>query len=180
MNLLWVKNLSITLISGGQDLSPIRWVTCSSPKIDGFENPPVKIDEFGQTHRTHADGAPAFYSTVVANFMLAMSLTKRSFFFNDLITHEFYLHSWKGSNLSWPLIFKSYNCVIFYGGQVVYIHYCIWKKVWERILESITFFWLLWSNKLMLTFYATKRLNDGYITLLIATVKYFPYSAYSK
>ena len=29
-----------------------------SPKIDGFENLPVKIDGFGRTHRTHADGAP--------------------------------------------------------------------------------------------------------------------------
>ena len=33
-------------------------ISLSSPKIDGFKNPPVKIDGFGRTHQTHADGAP--------------------------------------------------------------------------------------------------------------------------
>ena len=82
-------------------------------------------------------------------------LTNLWLFFNDLITHYVYLHSWKGSNLSRPPIFKSYNCVIFYGRQVVYCYY--WKKVWERILESITKFSgfydpINWCS----TFYATK------------------------
>ena len=30
-----------------------------SPKIDRFQNPSLKIDGFGRTHRTHADEAPA-------------------------------------------------------------------------------------------------------------------------
>ena len=29
-----------------------------SSKIDGFENPGLKIDGFGRSHRTHADEAP--------------------------------------------------------------------------------------------------------------------------
>jgi len=33
-------------------------ISLLSYKTDGFENPPVKIDGFGRTHRTHADGAP--------------------------------------------------------------------------------------------------------------------------
>ena len=32
-------------------------VVLNFPKIDGFENPPLTIDGFGQTHRTHANHA---------------------------------------------------------------------------------------------------------------------------
>ena len=64
-------------------------------------------------------------------------------FFNDLITHYVYLHSWKGSNLSRPPIFKSYNCVIFYGN-----HYKVttgskyqkpfsWKEKKKHIFNAI-------------------------------------------
>ena len=35
-----------------------------SSKIDGFENPSLKIDWFRRTHRTHADGVPASVSIV--------------------------------------------------------------------------------------------------------------------
>ena len=43
----------------------ISIIRLSSPKIDGFENPSVKIDGFGRTHQTHADGAPA---DIIHNF----------------------------------------------------------------------------------------------------------------
>ena len=33
-----------------------------SSKKDGFENPSLKIDGFGRTHRTHADETPEVHS----------------------------------------------------------------------------------------------------------------------
>ena len=48
----------IVLISlhGPQNI-PIFSHSISNAKFDGFENPSKKIDGFGRTHRTHADGA---------------------------------------------------------------------------------------------------------------------------
>ena len=38
-------------------LKPISCIFIDSfSKIDGFENPLLKIDGFGRTHRTHANG----------------------------------------------------------------------------------------------------------------------------
>ena len=44
----------LNLGSWSAKISSFYWIF---PKIDGFENPPLEIDGFGQTHRTHAKGA---------------------------------------------------------------------------------------------------------------------------
>ena len=42
------------------------WVSIEfSPKNDGFENPSLKIDGFGQTQWTHADEAPVIMIMII-------------------------------------------------------------------------------------------------------------------
>ena len=44
----------------GNYCAKITSLYCIFPKIDGFENPSLKIDGFGRTPRTRANAAPAY------------------------------------------------------------------------------------------------------------------------
>ena len=60
----WIDGLEITmreinypnLANQNLKMSSFYWIF---PKIDGFENPSLKIEGFGRTPRTRANAAPA-------------------------------------------------------------------------------------------------------------------------
>ena len=90
-------------------MEPWNTVVCFS-KIDGFENPPQKIDRFGRTHRIPADGSTDYEvprnpsnrrsTKLVLKISNLLSLFRPYFVFPlferfwQLYIHEYFWDSW--------------------------------------------------------------------------------------
>ena len=59
-------------------------------KFDGFENPSQKIDGFGRTHRTHADGATVVHDSFFHNIQILRN-TNATTFIADKLSHLMFI-----------------------------------------------------------------------------------------